>query len=49
MHSTSVASRIARFHKVANADSDQQGGKSFVPSHTFAHDYDGLIGQYKLD
>ncbi len=31
------------------ADSNQRGGKGFVPTYTFARNYGGLVGQFKLD
>ncbi|MGC2098558.1 MAG: endonuclease/exonuclease/phosphatase family protein [Candidatus Sulfotelmatobacter sp.] len=31
------------------ADSNQRGGKGFVPTYAFARNYGGLVGQFKLD
>ncbi len=31
------------------ADSNQRGGKGFVPSYAFTRNYNGLVGQFKLD
>jgi len=31
------------------ADSNQRGGKGFTPTYTFARNYRGLVGQFKLD
>jgi endonuclease/exonuclease/phosphatase family metal-dependent hydrolase len=31
------------------ADSNQRGGKGFTPTYTFARNYSGLVGQFKLD
>ena len=31
------------------ADSNQRGGKGFIPSYAFARNYVGLVGQFKLD
>ena len=31
------------------ADSNQRGGKGFVPTYGFARDYWGVVGRYKLD
>jgi endonuclease/exonuclease/phosphatase family metal-dependent hydrolase len=31
------------------ADSNQRGGKGFIPSYAFARNYGGLVGQFKLD
>jgi endonuclease/exonuclease/phosphatase family metal-dependent hydrolase len=31
------------------ADSNQRGRKGFVPTYTFARNYKGLVGQFKLD
>lgn len=31
------------------ADSNQRGGKGFIPSYAFVRSYGGLVGQFKLD
>jgi hypothetical protein len=31
------------------ADSNQRGGKGFIPTYTFARNYSGLVGQFSLD
>ncbi len=31
------------------ADSNQRGGKGFIPTYAFARNYGGLVGQFKLD
>jgi endonuclease/exonuclease/phosphatase family metal-dependent hydrolase len=31
------------------ADSNQRGGKGFIPTYSFARNYGGLVGQFKLD
>ena len=31
------------------ADSNQRGGKGFIPTYAFARTYGGLVGQFKLD
>jgi len=31
------------------ADSNQRGGKGFTPTYSFARNYGGLVGQFKLD
>ena len=31
------------------ADSNQRGGKGFIPTYAFASNYGGLVGQFKLD
>jgi endonuclease/exonuclease/phosphatase family metal-dependent hydrolase len=31
------------------ADSNQRGGKGFAPTYSFARDYGGLVGRFKLD
>jgi endonuclease/exonuclease/phosphatase family metal-dependent hydrolase len=31
------------------ADSNQRGGKGFVPTYAFTRDYGGLVGRFKLD
>ena len=31
------------------ADSNQRGGKGFIPTYSFARNYGGIVGQFKLD
>lgn len=41
--------RTLRSRKRTLADSNERGGKGFVPTYRFRRDYGGLVGRFKLD